>query len=253
MEGAGGDDMIVAVMPAYNEEDRIADVIRKAMKYVDRIVVVDDCSSDRTGKIARELGCTVIRHRRNMGLGKSLRDGFEAALKMGADIVITIDADGQHDPSDIPKFIREINRGRDFVLGERDLSRYPLVKRIGNFFLTLLTDFISGTTLRDTESGFRAFRAEALKKLNLLAERYEIAGEIVLEVGLRGLSYSNVPVKSPRYHKGKGVSVLDGFHNFYYLLRRRKRDWKAYLRDGLFVIGNWFRKIRDWLGIRWLV
>ena len=248
VSGLKGTGKVVAVMPAYNEEEHIGEVVARVKDYVDEIIVVDDCSADRTGEIARKAGARVLRHPANKGLGASLRDGIAEALRRGADVIITIDSDGQHRPEDIPKLLGKIAEGRDFVLGERDMSRYPLIKRIGNFLLTVLTDIVSGTTLRDTESGFRAFTAEAARKMRLGAERYEIAAEFILEVGLRGLTYANVRVASPLYHRGKGVSVADGFRNFLYLLRRRKasRGWgKAFL----IVMKKWVKKLADWVGM----
>ena len=238
---------VVAVMPAYNEANRIAGVLKRTMKYVNKVVVVDDCSSDGTGRIAGKLGAVVISHRRNRGLGRSLRDGIKKALELGADVIITIDSDGQHRPEEIPLLLSRIKQGRGFVLGERDMSAYPLIKRIGNFFLTVLTDIVSGTTLRDTESGFRAFTAEAARKMQLSAERYEIAAEFVLEVGLRGITYANVKVSSPVYHRGKGVSVEDGFRNFLYLIRKRKGS-DSWVRPALFVLKRWTKKLAEWVG-----
>jgi glycosyltransferase involved in cell wall biosynthesis len=227
---------VVIVIPAHNEEKTIANVIKKAKKY-GKIIVVDDASTDKTNKIAKKLGAVVIRHKTNKGLGSSLQTGFQHALKMNYDVIITLDADGQHDPDDIPKFLNKINEGYDFVLGDRDLSRYPFVKRFGNFFLNLATNFISGTNVKDTESGFRALRKDTLKKLYLKAEKYEIAVEIIFEAGRNKLKIANVPVKSPLYVKG--VGVIDGFKNFNYILKRRKRNWKNYIEDFKYVVRNW--------------
>ncbi len=226
---------VLIIIPAHNEEKTIGKVIQEAKKH-GKVLVIDDCSSDSTGLIAEDNGATVVRHKINRGLGGALRTGFDEATKQGADIIITMDADGQHNPEDIPRFISTINKGYDFVLGSRDLSRYPLKKRVGNFFLNLATNFISGTTLKDTESGFRAFKIEALKKLVLKAKRYEIAVEIVFEVGRNNLKYTNIMIDSPVYVQG--VGVLDGFKNFRYLFSRRKRNVRDYLDDFKFVIAH---------------
>ncbi len=230
--------MIIAVIPAYNEERTIGYVVEKTRKYVDKIIVIDDCSKDSTHEIARNLDVILIKHRENMGLGSSLRDGFSKAMELAGsnDIIITLDADGQHDPADIPKFIEKIGEGFDFALGERDLRKYPLRKKFGNFFLNLATNFISGTHLKDTESGFRAFRVSALKKLYLKARRYEIAVEIIFEAGRNGLRAANVKIDVPVYVKGVGVS--DGIKNFRYLLSRRRRSFTDYFADLKYV----FRK-----------
>jgi hypothetical protein len=175
-----------------------------------------------------------------MGLGASLRDGFSRALSGNYDAVITIDADGQHSPEDIPKFISKLGQGYDFVLGERNLSRYPFMKKFGNFFLNIVTNFVSGTTLRDTESGFRAVRTEALRKFYLKADRYEIAVEIVFEVGKHRLRAANVKIDSPVYVKG--VGVLDGVKNFSYIMKRRKRNFGMYVEDFKYVMKNMIRR-----------
>ena len=214
--------MIIAVMPAHNEEKAIKNVIERAKKYVDKLIVVDDASRDNTGKIVKNLGVMLVTHKNNRGLGGALRSGFSKALEMSKDdndIIITIDADGQHIPEEIPKFVKEIRKGYDFVLGKRDLSKYPFVKKFGNFFLNIFTNMICGTNLKDTESGFRAFTKRALKKMEFKAERYEIAAEILYQVGKTNTKASNVDIKVPIYVKG--VGVLDGFKNFLYLLKLR--------------------------------
>lgn len=207
------------IIPAYNEEKTIGKVIKEAKKY-GSVLVVDDASHDSTAMVAKKAGAKVIGHKQNRGLGAGLRTGFAAALKTRSDIIITIDADGQHLAGDIPRFIKKINEGYDFVLGARDLEKYPFIKKFGNFFLNHLTNCISGTKLKDTESGFRAFRRSALAKLRLSAEKYEISAEIVYEIGRNKIKATSIQISSPIYHKNKGVSVADGIKNFLYLLRK---------------------------------
>jgi glycosyltransferase involved in cell wall biosynthesis len=225
--------MIAIVIPAYNEEKTVSWVVEEAKRY-GKVIVIDDFSRDDTAMFAKKAGALVIRHAHNQGLGSSLRSGFKEALKTKADIIITLDGDGQHNPRDVPKFISAVNNGYDFVLGERDLRNYPLRKKFGNFFLNRVTNFISGTNLNDTESGFRAFKRIALKKLHLKARRYEIAVEIVFEVGRNNLRTKNIPIKVPMYVKG--VGVIDGFRNFFFLFRRRERTWKSYIEDFRYVL-----------------
>lgn len=206
------------VIPAYNEEKTIAGVINRVKKFGD-VIVVDDCSIDATSEVAKKSGASVIRHAKNHGLGGALRTGFQQAMAKNYDAVVTLDADGQHNPEDVPKFIAKINEGYDFVLGKRSLKKYPFVKKFGNFFLNRLTNLISGTSLHDTESGFRAIRADALKKFRLNAERYEIAVEIVYECGKNKLKCANIDIDSPVYRKG--VGFWDGISNFNYLLKKK--------------------------------
>jgi len=234
--------MIVAVIPAFNEEKTINNIIRKTKKYVNKVIVVNDASTDSTYDIAKKAGATVINHKKNMGLGKSLRDGFDYALKINADIILTLDADGQHNPEEIPKFLNAIRNGYGVVIGERDLKKYPITKKIGNFFLNIVTNIISGTVIRDTESGFRAFDREALKKIYpyLRADRYEIASEIIFAVGHYNIKYTNVKVSSPVYVKG--VTVAEGVKNFLYMTRRRKRNLKSYAQDFKYVLRKWLKR-----------
>lgn len=226
---------IAFVIPAHNEEKTMTWVVEKVKKYGTPIVI-DDFSMDRTGEFAKKAGAVVVRHTKNMGLGSALRTGFGKALEMKPDVIVTIDADGQHDPDDIPKFIKKIDDGYDFVLGERNLLRYPFIKKIGNFFLNNATNFVSGTRLNDTESGFRAFRREALRKLYLKSEHYEIAVEIIFEVGRNKLKAANVPINSKIYVKG--VGVWDGIKNFIFLLRRTKKSWRGHVEDFKYVLSK---------------
>ncbi len=226
--------MIAAVIPAYNEEKTVGKIVSDTRKYAGMVVVVDDASKDKTAEKAEAAGAVVIRHRKNSGLGSSIRAGLDYAMKAKADIVITLDADGQHEPKDIRRFVAKIKEGYDFVLGERELTKYPLKKKAGNFFLTHATNFVSGTSLKDTESGYRAFTLGALKKMRLKAKRYEIAVEIVFEAGRNNLRTANIPIKSPLYVQG--VRMRDGIKNFLFLLHRRKRTWKDYFADAKYVL-----------------
>ena len=234
--------VVVAVMPAYNEEQTLKSVALKTCRYVDKLIIINDASTDSTGYIANKLAkenkkIIVIKHETNRGLGSSLRDGFAKALKIKADIIITIDADGQHKPEDIPRFINKIKDGYEFVIGARLLYKYPLFKKFGNFFLNTMTNFISGTKIKDTESGYRAFTYNALKKLVLTANKYEIATEIIYEVGRNRIKAINIPIQIPLYIKG--VGVREGIDNFVFLMHRRKRSLRGYFQDFKSIIKRW--------------
>jgi len=216
--------MIIVVIPAYNEGKTVGNVVRKSAKHADKVIVVDDCSSDNTAKFAKNAGAIVVSHKKNSGLGSSLRTGFSKALGLSrsvSDIIICLDADGQHDPDEIPRFVVKIDEGYDFVLGKRDLSKYPLGKKVGGWGLTFGVRLLGGPALSDTESGFRAFTAGALGKMSLVAERYEIAMDIVNEVARLKLKACNVPISSPKYVRG--VKVMDGFKNAWFYFSRRLR------------------------------
>lgn len=237
----------IAVIPAFNEEKHISDVVKKTKKYVDKVVVIDDGSSDKTADLAKKSGAVVLKHEINKGLGGALKTGIEYSRKHGFDMTITIDGDGQHNSKDIPLFTKKIKQGYDFVLGQRNVSKYPLHKKIGNFFLCLLTNIISGTDIVDTESGFRAFSKKAVNKIKLIGTRYEIAAEIIYQVGKNNLKSTNVKLSESMYHRKKGVGIKDGIKNFNFLLRRRKKNFLLYTKDLLIVLKKTLRNSIKWI------
>jgi glycosyltransferase involved in cell wall biosynthesis len=153
---------ITAILPAFNEEIAIGSIVLQTKIYADRVIVVDDGSCDRTAELAALAGAEVIRHSINMGKGAALRTGFESVS--GADIIVTIDTDGQHNPADIPKLVSPILQGEaDMVNGSRYLNGNrkdtPLYRRLGQVILDAATNLDSGLNVTDSQSGFRAFSA----------------------------------------------------------------------------------------------
>lgn len=209
---------VIAVIPAYNEEKTVAQVVKKTKKYVDKVIVVDDCSKDKTGELAKAAGAEVVRHKMNRGVGSAVRTGFSKALKENAAVVVRIDADDQHKPEDIPRFL-EAMKTADFVIGYRNISEYPAIKRLGNWGLRGLTNMICGTHLKDTESGFKAIKAKLLKKMKLTGNRYEIEAETVYEAAKNNAKIKEIPIESPVYVKG--VGVLDGLKNGWFVVKKR--------------------------------
>jgi glycosyltransferase involved in cell wall biosynthesis len=182
------------------------------------LLVVDDCSSDRTAEIARRKGAEVITHPKNLGLGATLRTGFDRALQLGADAVVTFDADGQHDVKDVRKLVEGL-READVVIGVRRSVGIPLHKRFGNFALNVLTFSLTGI-YTDSQSGSRALSRRALRELRLRGERYEISSEILLRLSQAGWKWKGVPVTCyyPPHAKVKGTTILSGIRIFLRLL-----------------------------------
>ncbi len=163
---------ITVVIPAYNEEEFIADVISRAKKHVDKVIVVDDGSTDETAKIAAENGAIVIVHEKNMGKWVALRDGFKKALE-SSDLIIQMDGDGQHDPDEIPKFIEAL-KDFDLVVGYRSKKGMPLIRKISNFITTSMLRILFCFRISDSQCGYRAYRKDALTKLmNVEARGFE--------------------------------------------------------------------------------
>jgi len=207
--------MYLAIIPAFNEEKSIATVIQETMNYVDEVIVVDDYSTDNTGKIARLCGAAVIRNSANKGVGAAMKTGIAYAKKLEPKIVITIDADGQHRPDDIPLLIQPIIAGKaDFVLGSRFLSKQlidmPLLKKVGNRFLTVITSLLAGVKLTDAQTGFRALSRKALLSLKLVSD-FTYTQEMILVLCHKGLRCVEVPVQacSRIYGKSKVVSKIN--------------------------------------------
>lgn len=158
----------IAVIPAYNEEKTIERVIKGMKEFVDQIVVVDDGSSDSTYDVAKGTGAVTIRHPENRGYGEALRTGFRKGIEAGGDVIILIDADLQHDPLEAKKLIDHLIRTKsDIVIGSRflnDRSRIPLYRRFGIKMFTVLTRILIGVKVSDSQSGFRVFTKNAVRK-----------------------------------------------------------------------------------------
>lgn len=209
--------MILAALPAYNEERSIAKVIIKTKKKVDRVIVVDDGSSDATGEIGEALGVTVIRHRENLGYGAAMRTAFEAARKLNATTMVMLDADGQHDPKEIPLLLKKIEEGFDIVIGSRLIgkAKIPRYRRYGISILNfaMRRAYVNVT---DSQSGYRAYSRKALDQIHPTEDGMSAGVQILLQARTYGLKICEVPIKCD-YSVGKpfsknplshGVSVL---------------------------------------------
>ena len=189
--------MIIACIPAYNEEKTIAKVVMLAQKHVDMVVVCDDGSKDLTTDIAQRLGATVIRHDENLGYGAAIQSLFKKAKDLDADVTVTLDADGQHDPRQIPRFIQPILDGEaDIVLGSRFLGGHndaPAYRRFGIKLITKLSK--RSRKFSDALCGFRAYSRKAVENLNLNETGMGVSAEILLETEERGLRVSEIPVR----------------------------------------------------------
>jgi len=188
------------VIPAYNEQQTIEQVIKGVQKICSNIVVVDDCSSDNTRKTVKNLGVTVLHHIVNRGQGASLQTGFAYALKKGADRIITFDADGQHEPAYIEKFLKLMNEQKvDVVLGSRFLdtkiNKMPLRKRIVRKLGALHQWFFSGLRVTDSQCGLRALNRKAAEAIVIRQDRMSHSSEILDQIARQKLKYIEVPVR----------------------------------------------------------
>jgi glycosyltransferase involved in cell wall biosynthesis len=190
---------VVACIPAYNEERNIARVVLEAQRYVDKVIVCDDGSSDLTGEIARRLGAEVIRHERNMGYGAALASLFKAARELNASAMVILDADLQHDPNYIPKLLSPIINGEaDIVIGSRFLDGYnelPKYRGLGIKFITKLAKSSSYNNISDAQSGFRAYSRRAIQSIMPTEHGMGASTEILVKAKEHGLIVKEVPIK----------------------------------------------------------
>ncbi len=209
---------VFAIIPAHNEEKYIGNVIRQTKKYADNVVVVDDGSRDRTAEEARESGAVVLKHLVNLGKGAALKTGCDYAVKSNAEIIVAIDADAQHNPKEIPKFIAAVKR-HDVIIGYRKPNKsMPLILRFGNWFINKTITFLYGVKIKDSQCGYRAFTSEAYKKLRWKASDYSMESEMIAKIGKHGLSYAEVPIETIYSDRYKGTTILDGIKIVFNLL-----------------------------------
>ena len=187
------------VLPAYNEAENIRDVIRaiKALKL--DVLVVDDGSEDETYLVAAKEQAYLIRHPRRTGKGASLKDGIDYAIRNGYNTIITMDADGQHDASDIPAFLNKVNEtGSSVVVGNRmdNPIGMPVIRILTNKFLSAIISGICKQKIPDTQCGYRLFKKEALDKLQIEAQKFEVDSEVLIKIAQRGQIIESVPIKS---------------------------------------------------------
>jgi glycosyltransferase involved in cell wall biosynthesis len=190
---------ITVVLPAYNEEVSIGSIVLLTSQYADNVIVVDDGSSDRTAEVAGKAGAEVVRHETNRGKGAALKTGFTAAADLGADIIVTMDSDGQHNPAEIPLLVAPIINGcADMVNGSRYLSHTdkntPIYRRIGQTVLDTATNMNSGLKITDSQSGFRAFAASTKDVFRFNAKGMAIESEMLADAGRSGLRIKEVEI-----------------------------------------------------------
>jgi hypothetical protein len=190
---------VVACLPAFNEEGTISKVLVRAQRYVDEVVVVDDGSEDDTALIAERLGARVIRHGRNLGYGGAVRSCFKAARQLEANVMVTLDADGQHNPDDIPRLVEPIKQGKaDVVIGSRMISAQPngapTYRSVGIKLITKLSGLGSFAKLTDAQSGMRAYGPRAIASINPSELGMGASTEILGDTDSLRLSVQEVPI-----------------------------------------------------------
>lgn len=196
---AVSDPRVLVCIPAFNEAKTISDVILKSKKYANEIIVYDDGSTDDTADVAESAGAIVIRNPENKGYGVAIRSLFQAAKEQQADIMVTLDSDGQHDPNQIPEVVKQLKVGFDIVIGSRFLKSdgkqtVPRYRSFGIKTITKLTQAASYRGITDSQSGFRAYNKNALSKINLFEDGMAVSTEILLRASEKKLLITEVPI-----------------------------------------------------------
>lgn len=208
---------IFVVVPAFNEEETIYDVLNSLIQRDYNVVVVDDGSNDKTFEIASNIpSCNklyLLKHVINLGLGAALKTGFEAALKKGADIVVTFDADKQHNPDDIKKICKPIlNGSAEAVIGSRTFNQMPMPQKVGNHIMNLLTRIFYRADVKDSQSGLRAFSRKAVESININLRGYGVSSEIIREIKNNNIKMEEVSIETiyNDYSLSKGTNTKEG-------------------------------------------
>jgi len=218
---------IAVVVPAYDECCHVGSVVAGLLPYCALCVVVDDGSSDTTATIAQSAGAVVLRHATNLGQGAALLTGIRYALSCGADVIVTFDADGQHDAADVPAIVGPVVDGRaDLALGSRFKGRtegMPLSRRLLLRLAIVFTRLFSGVRVSDVHNGIRAFSRKAASELTISLDGMAHASEIIDQVRTRGWRFVEVPtlVRYSDYSLEKGQSAFNSIRIVVQLILQR--------------------------------
>ncbi len=220
-------DEIIALIPTYNEARYVADVVRRTLVHVPA-VVIDDGSTDGSGAAAALAGAKVLVHATNQGKGQALNTGFDYAQQRGAAAVITLDADGQHDPDEIPNFIAAFRAGQgDVIIGQRSFAQMPAKNQFGNRTGSFLLSLAMGRPVPDNQSGYRLLSREVLTQVRPSSTRFEAEVEILLRAQMAGFRLAWIPIKTIYNDKKSHFRTT---HDSALFLKMVWRIWRARVR-----------------------
>ena len=215
------------VIPGYREGERIGAVVRAVRQFVDAVLVVDDGSDDNTAAAAREAGAEVIVHEVNKGKGAALDTGFGWAREHGYECIITMDADGQHAPDDLPGFIEGYREsGTPVLIGNRMDSPdgMPLVRRLTNRYMSWLLSRQMGQRVPDTQCGYRLYRGDVLDDISCESSRFDAESEVLLALAVNGVRMGSVPIRVIYGDEKSKINPVRDTFRFYAMLRRFRAE-----------------------------
>jgi len=204
---------IIAAIPCLNEEAFIGDIVTRAKKYVDKVIVIDDGSTDNTSKAARAAGAKVIKHKTNQGAGAATRTAFEAAKRSHADILVTLDGDGQHNPDEIPQLLAPIiNEEADLVIGSRFLTpnpqQMPKYRKFGIDVITFLYNFGSKARVSDAQCCFRAQNRRLIEAVTITEAGFGFSVQVLIQARKKGFTIKEVPISCIYHSDGSSLNPV---------------------------------------------
>lgn len=218
--------MKAVLICAYNEEKHVREVVNKTLKHIKKVIVVNDGSVDNTLKELKRTKAVILNHKTNRGKGEALRTGFRYCLKKRFDPIILLDADGQHDPAEIPKLLKKLEEGNDIVIGRRRKrkSEMPILRRCTNFLSSHILSLILKQRVHDTQSGYRVIKAKVLKNLNLKSKQYDFESELLVKAAKKNYKLGEIEIRTIYGAETSTIHpVKDTFRFFRLIYRSLKR------------------------------
>lgn len=216
-----------AVVPAYNEERQIGEVVRGLQQFLDEVVVVDDGSSDRTASVAEEAGARVVRHPQNRGKGAAIQTGIQSVLSSNAEAFFLLDADAQHDWNEVTLFVQKMEAsGASIVIGNRmgNTAGMPLIRKWTNQFTSWVVSKLCRQPIQDSQCGYRLIRKRVLGDLRLSLSRFDAESEFLIQAARAGHRIEQVPIRTIYLgtEKSKIHPVIDTIRFFKMVWRYRR-------------------------------
>ncbi|PYJ88983.1 MAG: hypothetical protein DME70_03020 [Verrucomicrobia bacterium] len=215
-----------AIVPAYQEEKHIAEVVRRTLKQLPNVVVVDDGSTDATANEARTAGADVIVHEQNRGKGESIKSGFRYWLEHGSTYVIVLDGDGQHLPEEIDRFLNAASSSSaKLLIGTRmnDVREMPLVRRTVNRYMSRKISRLCGQEIPDTQCGFRMVHRDIIPNLLGGTERFDYETEMLILASRAGCRIASVPITTVYSDEVSSIHPVRDTLRFFKLMRRYRK------------------------------
>jgi glycosyltransferase involved in cell wall biosynthesis len=210
--GTSSKPKVIATIPCLNEEAFIGDIVTRTRKYIDAVIVIDDGSTDRTSEVSQAAGAEITRHEKQSGAGAATRSGFEAAKMKDADVLVTLDGDGQHSPEEIPKLISPIIENKaDLVIGSRFLKPQTNIRRYRKFGIDVITwlyNFGSKVKISDSQCCFRAHSRKLLDTIDITENGFGFSVEVLVKARKKGLVITEVPISCVYHAQGSSLNPI---------------------------------------------